>query len=122
MAADDPHTATVLIVEDEWLIAEMIACTLADAGYRIAGPAGSVGEARKLVDAGGVDVAVLDVNLGPELSLDFADELAQAGTPVMLTTGYHANDLPPRFRGLPRLSKPVSPRMLVEAVRHLVPG
>lgn len=40
-------TTCVLIVEDEWVIAEDHTMTLRDAGYEIVGPCASVSEARK---------------------------------------------------------------------------
>lgn len=115
-------TATILVVEDEWLIADMVACILEDAGHRVIGPAGSTAEARDLIVATHLDLALLDVNLGTELSLDLADELIARGVPVMLTTGYSITELPSRFQNFPTLSKPVSPWRLGEAVRTALTG
>lgn len=112
---------TILVVEDEWLIADMIEHALAQAGYRILGPACSVAQALRLIAAGPCDAALLDVNLGAEKSFVVIDRLIALGIPHLLITGYCPPNLPERYRRCPRLSKPLLTGALIEAVRTLAP-
>ena len=56
--------ATVLVVEDEALIALDLQALLEHAGYRVLGPANSPAVAFNLLEANQPDVALLDINLG----------------------------------------------------------
>lgn len=62
------------------------------------------------------DAAVLDINLGGEMSYAVADCLAERGIPFLLATGYDDWALPPRLAGVPRLAKPFSPRAALDAI------
>lgn len=53
----------VLIVEDEAIVAEHMAWVLEDAGHDVAGCACDAAEAVRLAARGGVEVALVDVNL-----------------------------------------------------------
>ena len=53
----------VLIVEDEVLIAWMLADSLEGAGHEVVGPAATMAEALALCEAAPPELAVLDVNL-----------------------------------------------------------
>jgi DNA-binding response OmpR family regulator len=59
---DAMAAATVLVVEDEWLIAEYLCDALEDSGYSVAGPASLVKQALTLVERNGFDIAILDVS------------------------------------------------------------
>lgn len=110
----------VLVVEDEFFVGMELAQTLEAAGADIAGPAWSLADAEHLAAEGGIDMAVVDVNLNGEYSLDFAVGLRKAGVHVVFATA-HADDTH-LFRGeagnIPRLSKPTSARALL---RMLLP-
>ncbi len=45
-----PHTAAILIVENEWIVARAVQKTLENAGYSVMGLASSAREALSLVD------------------------------------------------------------------------
>ncbi|WP_315764010.1 response regulator [Sphingomonas sp. Y38-1Y] len=78
----------ILIVEDEPLIAMMLEDFLDALGKQVAGTAETVAGALDQVARGGVDAAILDVNLrGGEKSWPVADALAAAGIPFVLATG-----------------------------------
>ncbi|RZI57301.1 MAG: response regulator [Pseudomonas sp.] len=65
----------ILIVEDEALIAMMLADGLEDAGHEIAGPVATTDEALALCEATLPDLALLDVNLA-----EGGDGVVLAGT------------------------------------------
>jgi CheY-like chemotaxis protein len=78
----------ILIVEDEPLIAMMLEDFLDALGKQVAGTAETVAGALARVGEGGIDAAILDVNLrGGEKSWPVADALAGAGIPFVLATG-----------------------------------
>jgi CheY-like chemotaxis protein len=98
---------SILIVEDESLITMMLEDFLDSLGHGIAGTAESVGEAIERIDAGGFDLAILDVHLrGGEACWPAADALADRGIPFLLATGGHTEDPPARHANAPVLAKP----------------
>lgn len=111
---------SVLIVEDEPLIALQLGEVLADEGARVVGPAGSVAAALALVSPG-LGIALLDVNLGGERSFAVADALARFGVPFVFLTGYGPDvDLPERFAGATALEKPIDIEGLLAALRQML--
>ncbi len=97
----------VLIVEDEPLIAMMLEDFLDVLDHQLAGVADTVNTALERIAGGGIDVAILDVNLrGGEKSTPVAEALAEKGVPFVFATGGHDDGVDPRFRDRPRLLKP----------------
>jgi CheY-like chemotaxis protein len=73
---------SVLIVEDEPLIAMMLEDFLDSLGHKVVASCDSVAEALEHVERGGFDVAIIDVQLKDGESVwPVADKLAEAGTP-----------------------------------------
>lgn len=98
----------VLVVEDEYLLAEDICQELQAAGAEVLGPASTVeGALGLLAHDGGPDVAILDVNLGGERSFPVADALRLRHVPFVFSTGYDAWALPAPYDQAPRCEKPV---------------
>jgi DNA-binding response OmpR family regulator len=108
--------ATVLVVEDEALIAMDLQWLLEEAGYRVLGPANSIAAAMALLDGDGPDVALLDVNLGRSDVFAVANELASRKTRVIFLTGHTAQKLPVAHRHRPLVAKPYLPHILLQAV------
>ena len=96
----------VMIVEDEALIAMLFEDILEDTGCRIVGPAMNVRQALELARTDAIDVAVLDVNLNGESSFPVATLLADRGVPLVFSSGYGSEGLPPEWQGWPTLPKP----------------
>ena len=78
----------VLLVEDNMIIAMDTEETLRELGVAKVDMASSVKEARRLVENGAPELAVLDYNLGDETSEPLARELIAQGVPVAMATGY----------------------------------
>ena len=98
---------TILIVEDEPLIAMMLEDFLDALGHGFAGPCDGVVSGLAAVHAGGIDAAILDLNLrGGETSAAIADALAQASVPFLFATGGSGDTIPDRHRDRPTLAKP----------------
>ena len=109
-------TIRVLLVEDEPLLAVELADELAEAGFKVVGPASSTARALRLMDDTGCDAAVLDVNLGKETSEAVALALRESGTPFVVLSGYSSIELGAAFQGAPFLSKPVQWQQLVKTL------
>lgn len=98
----------ILIVEDEYLLADDLREALLDVGADVIGPVGSVEEAMVLTRSTiPVHAAVLDINLRGEMIFPVADELMAHGVPFIFATGYDSWALPDRFDAVPRLDKPL---------------
>ncbi|MBA3878250.1 MULTISPECIES: response regulator [Sphingomonas] len=98
---------SVLIVEDEPLIAMMLEDYLGALGKTVIGPADSCAEALALIAQGGIDAAILDVNLrGGETSSPIADALAAAGIPFLFASGGASDGVDGPHADRPVLAKP----------------
>lgn len=98
---------SILIVEDEPLIAMMLEDFLDSLGHAVVGTCDSVEEAMEQVVRGGFDVAIIDVQLKDGKHVwPVADKLAEEGKPFILATGGHVEPPPPRHADAPVLSKP----------------
>jgi DNA-binding response OmpR family regulator len=111
---------SVLIVEDEWLIAQDATDTLLAAGYEIIGPCGSVSAALAALDAHCVDAAFLDVQLVGEKSFPVAERLHERGIPFCYVSGHEDQDEPGSLRGHRVLVKPAEPRALLAAAERMM--
>jgi CheY-like chemotaxis protein len=100
---------SLLIVEDEYLIAIDLANWVQDLGIQVIGPVGSVREALEAIKSAGRHLhgALLDVNVRGEPVYPVADALAARGVPFLFTTGYDALAIPSSYLETPRLPKPV---------------
>ena len=109
--ATDPSLdrCRVLVVEDEYLLADELALELAEEGATVLGPVPSVARALALLETeASLDGAILDVNLGGEPAFPVADALLDRGVPLIFTTGYDSSAIPARFARLPRCEKPIN--------------
>ena len=98
---------SVLIVEDEPLIAMMLEDFLESLGHRVAGSVDSVDDALARVEEGGFDIAILDVRLKDgKTSWPIADVLKARGIPFVIATGGHIEPPPAEHADAPNLSKP----------------
>ena len=97
---------SVLIIEDEPLIAMMIEDFVDMLGHQCAGSADSVAEALDKVEAGGFDVAILDVNLRDGACWPVADALQVRSIPFVIATGGHVEPPPAAHADAAQLSKP----------------
>jgi len=98
---------SILVVEDEPLIAMMLEDFLESLGHKVAGTAETVADALRRIETGGFDVAIVDVHLkGGEHVWPVADRLVANNIPFVLATGGHIEPPPPRHAGVPVLVKP----------------
>jgi DNA-binding response OmpR family regulator len=110
---------TVLVVEDEGLIAWDIAETLRDAGCERVHLASSVERAKIAVHQFVPTVVVLDINLRYEKSFALADMLAIMRIPFFFLTSQNVEALPPEHRSRALISKPHTGSELIKKILEL---
>ncbi len=112
----------ILIVEDEPLIAMMLEDFLDALGKQAAGVVDSIATALERIAQGGIDAAIVDVNLrGGETSWPVADALAAAGVPFLIATGGSGDTIAEEHRGRPLLAKPFTMDGVERALADLRP-
>ncbi|MCP3395515.1 response regulator [Bradyrhizobium sp. CCGB12] len=107
---------SVLVLEDNYYIAEESQLTLEDAGARVLGPCRNLEETLETLEADHPQCALVDVNLGEGPTFEPARALRAAGVSVLLVTGYDSAIVPADLKDVPCLQKPVDSRRLVSAV------
>jgi PAS domain S-box-containing protein len=122
-------TGTVLVVEDEPAVRALAARVLQADGFQVLeAPHGEAALELLGGHLGAVQAVVADVSMPIMGGRELAERLALShpGTPVLLMSGYPADELERQgmlpHSGTPLLSKPFSPEVLVEQVRALVAG
>lgn len=107
---------TVLVVEDNMIIALEAEAVLVALGAEAVDTAASVREALRLIEAAPPDRALLDVNLGSETSVAVARRLAELGIPYAFATGYGESfRIPPDLGAVPVIKKPYEAEALRRA-------
>lgn len=115
------HGRRLLVVEDEYFIAEDIRVILERHGATVVGPVGELAEARALLACGErIDAAVLDINLHGETVFPLAEELRARGVPFVFATGYSDAAIPSSYGDVARWEKPYDYDDLVAALPMLV--
>jgi DNA-binding LytR/AlgR family response regulator len=99
-------TLTVLVVEDEWLVAEDLKGDLEGRGCTVLGPALSCKDALGIMADHSVDIAFIDTQLGDETCEAVLEECKRQGVAVFIFTGHAEHDLPEFARGYDLLLKP----------------
>ncbi|WP_043838745.1 response regulator [Muricoccus aerilatus] len=111
----------ILVVEDEYMIADEFCLELEEAGAVVVAPVATVEDALcTIASVQRLDGAVLDVNLGGKQSFEAADRLMQSGGAFIFTTGCDASSLPTRFDRTARCEKPISVNKVVRAIGQAV--
>jgi DNA-binding response OmpR family regulator len=118
----DLHGRAVLIVEDDFYLADDTQQILEAAGAKVLGPVSAAEQALSLLELQRPDYAVVDVNLGAGPSFGLASTLQTRGIPFVFLTGYDPDIIPAEFRGAPCLQKPVDPEKVVVTIITLESG
>ena len=109
----------ILVVEDEYLLADDLRTELEDVGATVLGPVGALSEAIAISSSDiDIDGAILDTNLGGEFVFSAAQLLVDRGVPIVFTTGYDASAIPASFRKFPRCEKPISMAQVIATIMN----
>jgi CheY-like chemotaxis protein len=112
--------ARVLLVDDEVLIATMVAEQIGELGYVVVGPAHSLTDAYRLAADELFDAALVDWNLDGGNASGVADMLVKRQIPFAFFSGY--SRIPEeRYAKTPILGKPFSLNDLRRTLEAIVP-
>jgi CheY-like chemotaxis protein len=107
----------ILVVEDEFLVAEDLHFALKNTGARVLGPVGVIAEGLRLLDASpDVEGAVLDINLGGIMAYPIAQKLLDRNIPFIFTTAYDPEDVPERFCNIKFCQKPTTMTRIIRTL------
>lgn len=110
-----------LIVEDNMIISLDAEQLMLDNGMRTVFTAASVADAERIIEEETIDVALLDVNLGPETSFPLVKPLNARGVPYVFVTGYGEKvELPAEAAGTTAIKKPFASDELIAALRNVL--
>ncbi len=117
-----PGPRSILIVEDEPLIAMMLEDFLESLGHSVHATCENVTDAIAQVEQGGFDLAILDVNLNGQTSWPVAHKLRDQGIPFVIATGGHVEPPPAEFVNVPVIEKPYTVDRVSPALEAALPA
>ncbi len=103
---------SIMLVEDEAIVALALNDSLTDMGFSVVGPFSRISDACRALQDNHVDGAILDVNLAGETVYSLAEILTARKIPFVFATGYGAESIESRFEHIPVLQKPIEKDML----------
>ena len=108
--------ASVLLLEDEYLIALDAELILKDLGAATVQTASNLADAEKCAQEGRFDLALLDVNINGQTSFDLAQSLRNQGVRIVFASGYDLNRTRPDGEAGIYVTKPYTSERLREAL------
>lgn len=107
----------ILVVEDEYLIADELRKELERAGAIAIGPVSTLKEGVAILEQGeDLDGVVLDLNLGGTMAFPLADLLLEMTIPVVFASECDASAIPSRYESIPFCEKPFDVGALYQAI------
>lgn len=110
----------ILLVEDEYFIADDLRRALCGYGASVIGPVPDLATGLDLARTEELDAAVLDVNLGGEMSYPIADQLGERGVPFLFTSGYDTATLSRAYCSVMLIEKPFDVETVMAALTEIV--
>ena len=111
---------TILVVEDESLVALLLQDSIEDAGATLVGPCYTFAEALAAARHETFDAAALDVDLSGQDVFPVADELKRRGIPFAFHTAHaDRNEIKARFGDVPLCRKPARMDELISILARI---
>ena len=114
--------AAILVIEDEYFVADDCAHELRSRGIAVVGPAYRAEEAMRLARTAQFDGAIVDINLNGEKIFSVIDVLRSRSMLIVFYTGYSIDAVPDRFAWIPVFGKPSQLREAINSLLLLVVG
>jgi len=112
---------TVLVVEDEFIIALDVSETVKDLGYALEGPYADKARAFHAIEDSLPDCAILDVFTADGEVYPLADALTEAGVPIIFHSGHVTpSEVRERYPEAWACAKPCSPDKLIDVLQEAV--
>ena len=113
---------SILVVEDEPLIAMMLEDFLESLGHRVHATCDSIEDSLAAVDGGGFDFAILDVSINGDSVWPVAEKLREKNIPFVIATGGHVEPPPSEFARVPVIEKPYTIDRVTPAIEAALAG
>jgi CheY-like chemotaxis protein len=111
----------ILVVEDNFLAAEVVRDTLERNGCTVVGPVGRLADGLRLAQGEALDAAVLDINLNGDRCFAIAEALRGRDVPFIFLSGYDdSTPVPPELKQTPWLGKPIAEDQLLMTLSDLI--
>ena len=111
----------VLVVEDEYFLADELKDLLENAGATVIGPVATSIAALELLASGQKpDLAVLDIDLQGRSVYAVSDALAARNIPFVFATGFDGSAIAERYRHVLRVEKPYANLSFHSLLRDLI--
>ena len=125
MQRDDQYSPlagrSIMVVEDEFLLALDVEAMLVKAGCSVVGPVASCRRALATLAQTKPDAVLLDLNLGEETSEPVARALREQNIPFIVATGYSRSFMrDPAFAGIAMLPKPLDETTLIATLARIL--
>jgi CheY-like chemotaxis protein len=111
---------SILVIEDEFLVAAEIRFHLDRGGFREVEHAATERDALAAIAACDWQAAVVDANLDGVGIERIAEALQEKSIPFIIVTGYGRKGLPRAFANVPVIDKPFRPGTLIDTLRDRV--
>ncbi len=111
-----------LVLEDEPLIAAMLAEWLEQQSHEVVGVAQATQEALDLIDTIAVDAAIVDIEVRDGTAYPLAEILRERRIPFAFATGWPRDAIDADFRGQMILCKPFRFEILGQSLQDLLCG
>lgn len=120
-SAAHPERPTVLVVEDEFIIALDLSETVKDLGYELEGPFPDQRNAFEAIEDEMPDCAILDVYTSDGEVYPLADALSEAGVPIIFHSGHVTPaEVQSRYPDAWTCAKPCPPDKLINVLHEAV--
>lgn len=118
-----PDGSRILVVEDNFLLAEVVGDFVTDCGMEVVATACGLEIGLVHARETPLDGALLDINLNGRFCFPICDVLRERGIPFAFLSGYGDLALvPPRYRNIPLVSKPFGPDEMKGALDAMLSG
>lgn len=120
-ANDNKTIATLMIVEDEALVATILRDALQDAGYKVLNLTERHAEALEVAKAEKPDLALVNIRLaGRDDGIELSEHLKALGIPVLLISGQTSRASSAKTVAIGSMPKPYDAAEMVFAVAYLL--
>ena len=119
MSDTSSRSLSILVVEDELLIATSLELSLEGHGHRVLGPVSTVAAARRILETEQPDLALIDYRLADSTTEPLLPELRKRVIPVCVLSGYGRDQLPETYADCHLVEKPFYAGELVETIYRI---
>ncbi|WP_068090324.1 response regulator [Novosphingobium rosa] len=111
----------ILVVEDQFMLAQDICNELEEAGAEVIGPEPSLERAlARIAQEPHIDGAVLDISLGDGTSFPIADLLTERNVPFLFASGYDDEAVADLYPHAVSCAKPLDMPVLIRTMADII--